>query len=74
MCECVCVCVLSAAAHLPSAATEESGRANHLPKGRKFSFSNDLYTAKCVCVRIVCVCMCVRERDMYLSMRLCKAR
>ena len=28
--------------HLPSVATEVSGRANHFPRGRKFSFSNDL--------------------------------
>ena len=28
--------------YLPSVATEESGRANHFPRGRKFSFSRDL--------------------------------
>ena len=33
-------------ANLPSVATEESGLANHFPNGRKFSFNNDLSTAK----------------------------
>jgi len=32
----------SASTYLPSVATEESGRANHFPRGRKFSFSRDL--------------------------------
>ena len=67
-------------ANLPSVATEESGRANHFPRGRKFSFSNDLCgedeRGVCVCVCVcececvsVCVCVCA-----HLSMRLCRAR